>query len=341
MDVGIVGCGTMASIHAEAYRAADARIVGIAGGNRERGTALARAHGTSWFGDLAAMVERRRPSAVSVTTPNERHRRVAVQALERGIAVLCEKTQAATESESRALLDDVRRLGTPFQIGYMKRFHPVVQCFVEWARELGPIDSGHVTCHQGMASWPDDLRSLPARHGGGILLHGGSHVIDLLVWTLGSVPSHVTAATRTLAGCQVEHLASGLLEFPGGTPVTIETSWLPLTGGGPLGTGWDETLTLRSPEGIVRLVLVNWRRSGTMRPIVSLYRRSTNQTLRFSPTPVDWFAAEISAFLRAVRERRPCSPDAVDGYRVDLTIHSCYRSARSGRRLQVPDPTAS
>ena len=339
IPVGIVGCGTMAAIHANAYRAVGARLVGIAGGNRERGTALARAHGIRWFADLGEMLDSCRPAAVSVTVPNACHYMVSLQALERGIAVLCEKTQAATEQESRALLHDVRRLGGRFQIGYMKRFHPVVRRFAEWVgelAELGGIDSGHLSCHQAMVRWPGDLHLFPPEQGGGILKHGGSHTLDLLLWVLGAAPTHVTAVTSTLDEAQVERRASGLLEFGSGAHVTMELSWSPLTQSGPFGTGWDETIMLRSVAGIAALTLVNWRHSATLRPRASIHRRATGRTEQFETAPFDWFLAEIRAFLCAVEDGTPCVPDAADGYLTDLTIHTCYRSAAEGRRVPVP-----
>lgn len=334
--VGIIGCGTMSRFHLAGYQAAGAQVVGVADPDEAKGRALAEQAGCPWHADHRALLDVPGLQGVSVTVPNFLHRKVCTDALRRGVAVLCEKTLAADMKDAAALVRAVRSTGTPFQIGYMKRFHPAVAAFRKQVASLGALEGGHVTCYQPMGRWPQESWLFtPDKGGGGILLHGGSHTLDLLMWAVGRPPVAVTATTRTAPGALVEHQASGMLDFGDGLTVTFEAGWFPHTGSGPLGTGWDETVTLRSAKGIARLTMVDWTKAASLPATAARYTAKTDAWDVVEPKPVDYFGLELAAFARVAARRRQPGPTVEDGYVVDAVIHAAYRSAASGRRQRV------
>lgn len=338
--VGIIGCGGMARLHQAGYAASGVEVAVVAEPDEERGRAFADAAGAEWVSshrDLLDRVDDTGMVGVSVTVPNHLHRKVCIDILRRGVPILCEKTLAASIKDAKAIADEVAATGTTFQIGYMKRFHPTVQTFFKMVRRIGDIEGGHLACHQPMRKWPMDAWFFtPDQGGGGILLHGGSHTLDLLLAAVPLPPTDVVAAVRIHPEATVEHHAAGAITFDGGVHVSFEAGWLPHTASGPLGTGWDESITLRGTKGIARLQLVDWTRSAELRPTASLYLEKTGAWEHVSPEPVDWFAAEMKAFVKTATRRAPGQPSVVDGYNVDAVVHSAYRAARTGRRQRIP-----
>src|SRR5919198_3396003 len=76
----------------------------------------APAHGAT-LGD----VDSSQLDAVVVSVPDGLHRDVVVDALERGLHVLCEKPLALSLAECDDIADAARRAGRVVQVGYMKR----------------------------------------------------------------------------------------------------------------------------------------------------------------------------------------------------------------------------
>ena len=83
--------GGQGRVHAAAYaRNPGAELVGIAGRNPARARALANEYGTTATRDAAELLEDSSIEAVSICTPTQLHRDLAVAALEQGKHVLCE-----------------------------------------------------------------------------------------------------------------------------------------------------------------------------------------------------------------------------------------------------------
>ena len=75
MRVGIVGAGQVAVRHAAAYDAhPDAAVVAVAEPLRERGEALAAAHGARWFASLDDLLAASGVDAISICVPHHLHR---------------------------------------------------------------------------------------------------------------------------------------------------------------------------------------------------------------------------------------------------------------------------
>lgn len=128
--------------------------------------------------------------AAVVTVPNALHAPITIDLLRRGIHVLCEKPMATTVESCRDMIKASRNAGAVLMIGHHKRFVPSVtkaKDLLEQAR-IGRIRS--ITGSMGMPrTWQS--RSAfhldPALAGGGVLIDNGVHLIDLVVWLLGSV----------------------------------------------------------------------------------------------------------------------------------------------------------
>ena len=130
LRVGVLGAGQIAqAAHFESCtKAANAELYAIcdvADDLRER---MAIAHGAEHaFKDYDAMLADPNVDAVIIATADAFHVPAAIQALEAGKHVLCEKPVGVTVEEVRELQAAVERSGLTFQVGHMKRFDAGLQ----------------------------------------------------------------------------------------------------------------------------------------------------------------------------------------------------------------------
>ncbi len=149
MRVGIVGCGTIAEVHAAALSdLPGVRVVGLADVNPRRARDLgARLGLEDVYGSLTDLVAARRPDVVHVLTPPQTHASLAIEALESGCHVLVEKPMAASAEEAEAMARAAQRAGRRLCVDHNHLFDPVV------ARARALVGAGAV----GQVVWVESL----------------------------------------------------------------------------------------------------------------------------------------------------------------------------------------
>ncbi len=135
LRLGVIGCGAFGRNHARVYRdlAADAlqgiEFAGVADSDFDRAQAVAKEFGTHAFRSADELVASG-VDAVSVAVPTVAHLEVARQLLEHGVDVLIEKPLATTVSEADELIALARRHKRIAQTGHLERFNPAVRATI-------------------------------------------------------------------------------------------------------------------------------------------------------------------------------------------------------------------
>ncbi len=136
--------------------------------------------------------------AVSICTPDRLHAGQALQALQAGMHVLCEKPMATTLEDAARLVRAVRESGHTFMVMHNYRFVP------QFARLKELADGGTVgPLYYGESCYIQDLYSMQDLGPGywrladpqDFVLGGAVHNVDLLRWVLGEV-AEVHAVSR-------------------------------------------------------------------------------------------------------------------------------------------------
>lgn len=154
--------------------------------------------------------------AVFVCTPNYLIPELAVQCLERGKHVFCEKPPGRTLNDiQRMQLAEKHNPGVKLMFGFNHRYHPGV------LRAKSIVDSGQlgkIVALRGLygksggknfqKSWRNDF----AVSGGGILLDQGIHMLDLFNYFLGGFTSAKAFLSNARWGFEVEDNAMVILE---------------------------------------------------------------------------------------------------------------------------------
>src|SRR5262245_16119559 len=125
LRVGVIGCGSIGALHAEALRSAPAAtLAGVCDVVRDRAEGLShRLGGTVFACDrLGDLLDRCAVDAVTVATPDHLHVEVTLEAIEAGCHVFCEKPLATTADDARRLVEAAARRGVVLGVDHNRRF---------------------------------------------------------------------------------------------------------------------------------------------------------------------------------------------------------------------------
>ena len=204
-QVGIVGCGGIAQVHAEVlHQLAGTHLAACADIVPQRAQAMAAKYGCRAYFSLEDMLGHERLDAVHLCTPHFLHAPMALAAAERGVAVFTEKPPVISRDQW-ALMEKAAEKA-PVGVCFQNRYNPNVQeakrlieggiygavlgarAFVTWQRGSAYYDEG---------SW----RGRWATEGGSALINQSIHTLDLLVTLLGKPSlSETHMANRHLKG---------------------------------------------------------------------------------------------------------------------------------------------
>lgn len=148
------------------------------------------------FDSLDAMIEAGGLDAVLVCVPSDRHLETIKRLAAAGLPILCEKPLGVTAAQAREADSLVSSAGLPLQIGFWRRFVPMLRRLRERisAGQLGGIYA--VACYQ----WDGQAPSTYFRtHSGGIFVDMGVHEFDQTRWLTGQEFDSITAQASGVA----------------------------------------------------------------------------------------------------------------------------------------------
>ncbi len=171
---------------------------------------------------------------IVIATPSALHADQAVAALERGVAVFCQKPLGRTAGEARRVVEAARTAGRLLGVDLSYRHVAGVPRMRELVQQgaLGEVYAVNLVFHN--AYGPDKPWFYDARlSGGGCVMDLGIHLVDLALWILGypevlAVGSSLHAGGRPVRGREnglVEDHATAHLELASGASVQLACSW--------------------------------------------------------------------------------------------------------------------
>jgi predicted dehydrogenase len=170
---------------------------------------------------------------IVIATPSAFHADQAIRALERGMAVFCQKPLGRNAEEVRRVVAAARSANRLLGVDLSYRFTTGMRLVRERIRggELGDVFSMNLVFHNAYGpdkAWFYD----PKLSGGGCVMDLGIHLVDLAQWALDfpevtRVTSHLYAGGKPLTNpnAAVEDYAVAQLELKTGTAVQLACSW--------------------------------------------------------------------------------------------------------------------
>ncbi len=248
VKAGIIGAGGMLQYHAAGFREAGADIIAICDLNKDAAKQAAEEYGVeNVYGDVQEMLEGLPElEAVSVITPNRFHKPVAVQLLEAGKHVFCEKPPALNAAEVAEMKNAAEAADKVLMFDFNNRARPESYALMDYLRsgEVGRINSAQAkwirrTGIPGFGGWFTNKEM----SGGGPLIDL-LHMVDLALFYMDyPEPQHVLAQTfddfiqdKAFKGpwgipdvadgvTDVESAAHGFVRFTTGQVLSFQVSW--------------------------------------------------------------------------------------------------------------------
>ena len=218
VKIGVIGVGSMGQHHVRIYAGMEGvSLVGIADIDRERGEQLARMYKTQAYSNFEDLLNQNL-DAVSIAVPTMLHKKVALDAIRKGINVLVEKPIADTVKNADEIIQAARQRGVKLMVGHVERFNTAIIKL----KEL--IDNGQL----------GEIISISAKRVGpynprirdvGIILDLGTHDIDIMSYLYGEKIKEVYASAGSVIHNHEDH-AIITLNFNNGSSGVIETNWL-------------------------------------------------------------------------------------------------------------------
>jgi predicted dehydrogenase len=360
LKVAIFAAGMIANAgHIPAWQnlQREVQVVGVFNHHLGRAQNTAQRHGIPHaFDDSAALLSELEPDIVSICTPNALHRTYAVEALEAGAHVFCEKPISGSYADAVAMYQVAERFGRELFVSQTGRFSSTAMSAKEFAvsGQLGEMYFAECSAwrRRGIPTW--GRFHIQSASGGGPLYDLGVHALDLVLWLMGnprvisasgvtydklarSEQDLVTSLTESGAPVgvydprpydpdefDVEDMAAGLVRLEDGGAVDIRVSWAANV---PDGAG--NTLILGTEGGLQLRPLTLIRNMGRYQVDV------TPKVPRDPDIPFygHWRAAEH--FCRVVRHESEAIVRQEEVLNVMRALDGLYRSARLGRAVEL------
>ena len=298
--------------------------------------------------------------AVSICLPNYQHKECVLKAIEKGLAIYCEKPLAANAEEAEEIKRALEGRKIVNRIVFQNRFFACVlraKKLIEGGK-LGRILSFRA-CYQHPGNVDKSIFNWKFEKefcGGGVLFDMGSHALDMLYYLLGEFKS-VSAKMQTaytqrvdqrgaIRQVEVEDAAYLIAEMKDGSSGTIQVSKI------AAGSNDDFKVEIYGEKGVLRFDLMdpNW---------VGFYDNTAPEgpfggdrgflkieSVQRYPKPGGsfpspklaggWLRAHIHSmyeFLSCVYEGRPGKPDLADGAYIQYVMQKAYESDKAGRRI--------
>jgi len=369
IGIGIIGYGSMGKVHAMGYQSipylyhpmpADIKVLAIASKSLSSLRLAEEQTGTPIVTqDYKEILKNDDIDIIDICTPNDLHAEIAIQALELGKHVYCEKPLAKNLPEAEQIQKAASRSAGFFQIAFNYRFAPAIirarQLIT--AGLLGNIISFHAAYLH--SSYLGNTRKISwrlqkERSGGGALVDLGSHAADLLLYLSGQTIHRLFAQTRTIvterstpeggiAKVDVDDDAWVRVELAGGGQGTVEAGRI------AMGSTDDLNIIIRGDRGALawRLMDPNWLSiydgqtddfpQGGQRgwqKIETIQRFPPPAVLPSSKATLGWsrlHAASQFNLIESIAKGEFSGPGIEDGMKVQTFLAAAYQSAQTGQ----------
>jgi len=229
--VAIIGTGAVVSSHIKALHTAGARVEIVAAVDIDEARVkafCAEHHIPRWYTDAAEMLAATNPDLVHICTPPATHTALAIECLEAGAWVYCEKPLCASLAEFDQISAAEARTGRYVSTVFQWRFGSAGK-HVKHLIETGEMGRSLVgVCqtlwYRALPYYQAPWRGKWATETGGATVSLGIHLTDLFLWLMGDWQD-VRAITGTLdRPIEVENVSMALVHFASGALGSITTS---------------------------------------------------------------------------------------------------------------------
>ncbi len=244
LKVGMIGPGTQGrNLMSHAVKVPGLKFTAVCDvfePNLQKGVGIA-GEGVATFSNYEEMLDKADIDAVIIATPLSFHSRMAIDAMDAGNHVFCEKMMSYSIEQGKQMVRKQRDTGLTLQIGHQRRYNPTYLHAINMVQKenvLGNITSVRCLWHRN-GDWrrpvPPDTDPklhrlmnwrLYGEYSQGLMAELCSHQVDIANWFLDAVPTAVSAmGTHGYWTDDREILddIEALYEYPGGVKMVVSS----------------------------------------------------------------------------------------------------------------------
>lgn len=349
LKVGLVGTGSISFYHLPAYMQypETVKLTAVCDIRPEAMEKFSQKSGvTDCYSDFTEMLKKADIDAVDICTIHDQHEAQVLAAVKAGKQVFLEKPMGINVAQCQNMVNAAKKAGVTFMVGHDLRYMPhtlAIKRIIE-SGELGQVRMTRcvLIANMGFAagggyqlgSWLND----PKRAGGGMMISGIIHQVDLMRYFIGDITS-VNAINRSIHNKNTEEYACATLEFENGAIGNVLVIGSSVRS--PLGCEY----TLFGDEGtIISTQAENRTYQFGQGTIASKKRGNEGESFNtFRPIePVreqfpgdDPFINEILHFAECCRNGKEPLTSGRDNLGTIKTIFGIYKSFKTGKKVEL------
>lgn len=346
LKVGVVGL-TVGASHVKDYAKSDTvKEIVLCDVNESKLQEIGDKYNISKkYTDFDQMLREENLDAISLAVPNFLHMKLAIQAMEAGVHVLCEKPMARNAAEGRKMLEAAQKNNKKLMINFNQRFQHECQKLKSVIDEgkLGDIYYVRTLWQRRRGvPWWYPLSSGKELCGGGAIIDLGVHVLDRAMWFCGypdpewvlantfSKVSKEEAARRGFQNFELEDMGVAMFRMTNGAMLELEASWA--------GNRENEVITTRiygSKGGAILHKVVGDDNAASNKVFLEI--DGDVHDIPFDEINISQMPNIRQAFLDAIvnDEEVSCTPQ--QGLKITQMLDKVYLSAENGAPVRFED----
>jgi predicted dehydrogenase len=294
-----------------------------------------------WYLDHQDMLRNADIDAVDICVPNGAHAEIAINALNAGKHVICEKPLAPTPDEIRRMIAARDNAGKILMTAQHQRFMRNSQSMRAYldTGALGDVyyTRAHFLRRRFIPARPSFIQK--EKSGGGPCIDIGVHILDLALHFMDfPEPVSVTGITPCKLGkrtdirgwwgewdrdiMNVEDFAAGFVRFADGQALSLECSWL-----------------LNIKEREYQRITLCGTEAGAEWPALTVHGETagclTDSQLAFRDDRADGHHTELVAFARAILKGEPSPVPPEESIIVMRILDGLYKSYQTGQEVKI------
>lgn len=342
-NFGVIGCGIQGTVLSRAMTGIeagtiitkhahieDAKIIAVSDVNEEAAKKFMKEFGVSaYYPDYNDLLEKKEVDAVMIALPHCLLVQAAVDALKAGKHVLLEKPMALNHIEGREVVNASKKWKQKLMIGYSLRFSASRLAMKSLLQRYAVGDAALVMAGKGggpLSGW-----LLDPEKGGGVMRYLGVHIIDQILWMLGSDISEVTGQMNFDPRHKCDETNVFAIRFRNGLLASVTVSMK--------ATLDFDFLEVRGSDGAVRADWI-WCGDATLNVQSKKIREYESPTaIQFQGDPLTpMYRDEVMGFVNCIVHDKPPPVTAEEGLKVLEIVDAVYESSKTGKAVKFPLP---
>jgi predicted dehydrogenase len=336
MNVGIVGTGAIAGLHARAYKNIGYSVRACTNVTQDTGRRFAAAHGAEFIESYQDLCAHPEVDFVDVCTFPAFRLDVVRVCAKHGKPVQVQKPIAIDLDAAREMIETAHNAGIVLGVVSQHRFDRASH-FIHAALQEGRL--GRLLQCDAYVKWyrTDEYYARPVKgswstEGGGALINQAIHQVDLLLWFAG--PARQVFGAWQLGAAhkmESEDIVSALLRYESGATGVIQAATA-------LWPGYSERVEMHGTKGSAIITgdqLTTWDVKddvGDPPPLANAVASGAADPMAIS---VESFERQFLDFGDAIRTGRKPLVAGEEGYRALALVEAVYRSCRTGAPVNM------